>query len=94
MDLNSNLPVLVPAVIGLIAVSAAAALALAWVKQPQVRRWVWRSWLAAAILIAGGVVIFWISTAMIQGPRRSTIDHSLQERQRQELQQRLRNGGH
>jgi hypothetical protein len=94
MELNSNLPVLVPAVITLIVVSGAAALAMAFNRQTSFRQLVVRVWLAAAALIVGGVVIFWISTAMVEGPRRATVDRSLQQRQQNELQQRLQKGDH
>ena len=94
MEFNSNLPVLVPAVVAIIVVSAAALLALAWNKQPNVRRLVTRVWLGAAVVIAGSAFIFWISTAMVEGPRRAAPDRGLQERQQQELQQRLQKGGH
>jgi len=94
MELNSNLPVLVPAVIALLVISLAAALALAWRRQPAFRRLVGGLWLAATVIIVGGAAIFWISTAMVEGPRRATIDHSLQDRQQDELRQRLQKGGH
>jgi undecaprenyl pyrophosphate phosphatase UppP len=94
MDLNSNLPVLVPAVVGLIVISAAALLALAWIKQPEARQLVRRAWIVMSVLLVGGVVIFWISTAMVEGSHRSAIDRSLQEKQEDELHQRLQNDGH
>ena len=94
MELNANLPALVPGVITLIAVSVAAGLAFAWTKQAQARRWIGRIWIAATVLVAAGLVIFWVSTVMVQGPRRAGVDRSLQDQQQQELQKRLQSGGH
>jgi len=94
MDYNYNLPVLVPAVISLIVISLAAALALASSRRPEFRRWVRRLWVAATAIIVVGAGVFWIATAMVQGPRRATLDHSLQDRQQEELRQRLQRGGH
>jgi hypothetical protein len=94
MELNSNLPVLVSAVIALIVVSVAAALTLAWGRRPRLRTLVGRLWLVAVVVIVVGVGVFWISTAMVEGPRRATVDRSLQARQQEELRLRLQKGGH
>jgi hypothetical protein len=94
VDLNQYLPVLVPAAIGLVAVSTIAMLALAWTKNAAIRSLIIRAWIAFAVLAALGVVIFWIATAMAPGSRHASIDHSLQDRQAGELRQRLKEGGH
>ena len=94
MELNSNLPVLVPAVIVLFIVSVAAAMALAWRRDPAFQRLVRRLWLAAAVVIVAGVAVFWIATAMVEGPRRAAVDRSLQAEQQDELRTRLQKGGH
>ena len=94
MEFNASLPVLVPAIIGLIVVSAAAAFGLAWTKQPEVRRWIRRAWIVAAVVLVGGIAIFWISTAMVQGPPRATVERAMQEQQQEELRQRAQQGGH
>ena len=82
---NPYLPVLVPAAIGFVVVSAIAALALAWTKAPDVRELIRRGWIALMVLMALGVLVFWIATAMVEGPRRSTIDKGLQDQQTKEL---------
>jgi uncharacterized membrane-anchored protein len=94
MEFNSNLPALVPAVIALVVVSVGAGLALAWNRQAQFRKYVIRAWIGAAVVIVGAVVVFWIATALVEGPRRAPIDRSLQERQQQELRERVQKGGH
>ena len=94
MDYNAVLPVLVPGVITLVVVSVAAAFALAWVKDAQVRLWVRRGWLAAVVALFAGGAIFWVASAMVEGPERSTVDRSLQQQQQDELHQRLGEGGH
>ena len=93
MDLNSILPAFVPAVIGLVVVSIAAVLVLVWNKRPDVQRLVRRIWLVAVICIVAGLLIFWIATVLV-GSGRPTLDRSLQQRQQNELDQRLRSGGH
>src|SRR5262245_46947450 len=94
MDYNTVLPVLVPGAIILIIVSVVAALALAWVRDGQIRQWVRRGWLAAVIVLIAGDAIFWVASAMVEGPERSTVDRSLQQQQQDELNQRLSEGGH
>jgi phage-related minor tail protein len=94
MGLNSLLPALVPAVIALVVVSVLAAFALAWDRGPDMRLIVRRAWVLASTFIILSVAIFWIATAMVEGPRRATIDRSLQQHQQDELQRRLRHGGH
>ena len=94
MELNAILPALVPAVITLIVVSVVAGLALAWTRQAEARRWIGRIWLAAAVLVVAGVVVFWVSTALVQGPHRTSVDRGLQDRQQQDLRRRLQDGGH
>ena len=94
MDFNSNLPVLVPAVVTLIVVSVGAGFALAWNQRPRIQLLVRRIWLVAVVVIVGGVALFWLSTAMVQGPPRSTVSRSLQQQQQEELRRRLRHGGH
>ena len=93
MDLNAILPALVPAIIALIVVSACAGLALAWDRQPQFQILVRRTWLVAAIVIVGGVAIFWIATALV-GSKHPTVSRSLQQQQQDELRERLKKGGH
>jgi hypothetical protein len=93
MDLNASLPALVPAVIALIVVSVGAVLALAWDRQPQFQTLVRRIWLVAAIVIVGGVAIFWISTVLV-GSKHPTVSRSLQQQQQDELRERLQKGGH
>ena len=94
MGLNPNLPVLVPAVITLIVISVAAGLVLAWNDRPQIRMLVSRAWIVGVVVILGGVGIFWISTAMVEGPKRATIPRTLQQQQQDELRQRIQKGGH
>lgn len=94
MEFNSNLPVLVPGVITFVVISVAAAFVLALNRRPEIRKLVGRVWLAISVAIVAGVAVFWISTAMVEGPPRSTIDRSLQDQQQRELHQRLQNGGH
>jgi hypothetical protein len=94
MEVNSNLPVLVPAVTVLIVASVAAGLALAWNRQARFQRLVRRLWLATVIITLAGAVIFWVSTALIEGPSRAPVDRSLQVQQQDELRQRLQKGGH
>jgi Na+/melibiose symporter-like transporter len=94
MEYNSNLPALTPAVIALIVISIAAGLSLAWNRQARFRRFVIRAWIGAAVIIVGGAVVFWISTVMVEGPRRATIDRSLQQHQQDELRERMQKGGH
>jgi hypothetical protein len=94
MEVNSNLPVLVPAVISLFVVSVAAVLALAWRREPDFGRLVRRVWVAAVVVIVGGAAVFWIATAMVEGPRRAPVDRSLQAQQQEELRARLQKGGH
>ena len=94
MDYNTALPVLVPGAIILIIVSVVAALALAWVKDGQIRRWVRRGWLATVVVLIAGGAIFWAASAMVEGPERSAVDRSLQQQQQDELHQRLGEGGH
>lgn len=94
MEWNSNLPVLVPAVIAFIVISTGAALALAWNRRPQIQLLIRRAWFVAAIVIVGSVAIFWISTAMVEGPKRATVSRSLQQQQQDDLHKRLQTGGH
>ena len=94
MDYNTVLPVLVPGAIILIVVSVVAALALAWVKDGQIRQWVRRGWFATVVVLIAGSAIFWVASAMVEGPERSTVDRSLQQQQQDELSQRLSEGGH
>ena len=94
MTPNSYLPVLVPGIIVLLVVSVAAALALAWTKEPQAQQIVRRVWLGVSVLVVLGVAVFWISTAMVQGPRGGTVDRNLQQQQQNELQRRTQGGGH
>jgi Na+/H+-dicarboxylate symporter len=92
MNLGSNLPAILPAMITFIVVSVLAVFALAWNKQPQIQELVRRTWLFVSVLALVGVAVFWISTTMVQPG--ATVDHRLQEQQQRELQQRLQNGGH
>jgi len=92
--MNAFLPVLVPAVIGLIVVSAAAALALAWTKDAAVQQLVRRAWVGIAVLIAVGVVVFWVASAMAPGAKSGSVDRNLQQEQQSELHQRLQQNGH
>ncbi len=94
MELNSNLPLLVSAVVALIVISVAAGLALAWTREQGARRLLIRTWIVLAVIIAGGALVFWVSTAMVEGPRRATVDRNLQAQQQDELRRRLQNGGH
>ena len=94
MDFNANLPVLVPAVIGLIVVSVVAVLVLSWNRRSDIERIVRWAWLAAVVLIVMGVAVFWLSTAMVEGPKRSIVDRTMQKQQQQELTDRLKSGGH
>ena len=94
MEFNSNLPVLVPAVIALFVVSVAAALALAWRREPSVRRLIGRAWITVAVVIVASAAVFWIATAMVEGPRRAAVNRSLQTQQQDELRARLQKGGH
>lgn len=94
MEFYSNLPVLVPAVIGFVVVSVVAIAALAWNKEPDVQTLVRRAWLAIVGAIVLGVVVFWIATAMVEGPKRATVDRSLQQEQQGELGKRVKTGGH
>lgn len=93
MDLNSNLPALVPMVIALIVVSLAAVLVLATNKQPEIQKIVRRVWAGASVCIVAGAAIFWLSGAFV-GTSRPSVDRSLQNQQKNELRQRLQNGGH
>jgi len=93
MDLNANLPALVPAIITLVVVSVCAAFVLAWDRQPLIQTLVRRAWLLAAVVIVGGVAIFWLSTALV-GSRHPTVSRSLQQQQQDELRERLQKGGH
>ncbi|HEX4635548.1 MAG TPA: hypothetical protein VH189_05165 [Rhizomicrobium sp.] len=93
MDLNSNLPALVPMVIALIVVSLAAVLVLATNKQPEIQKIVHRVWMVASACIVAGAVIFWFSGAFI-GTKRPTVDRGLQSQQQDELHRRLQSGGH
>ena len=86
------LPVLVTAVVVVLVASVVAALILWWNKEPQVRKFVGRAWLALTVFSVLGVAVFWISTTMI-GPGGS-IDRSMQKTQSNELQERLHKGGH
>jgi thiol:disulfide interchange protein len=92
MEPNSILPVLVTAVVVIIVVSVGAAIALWWQPRPQARKAIRRTWFALTVLSVLAVVIFWVSTALIGN--RSTVDRGLQQKQQNELQQRLQNGGH
>ncbi|HKD22378.1 MAG TPA: hypothetical protein VKB71_10205 [Rhizomicrobium sp.] len=94
MGLNPNLPVLVPAIITLIVISVAAGLVLAWNDRPQIRMLVSRAWIVGVVIIVSSVGIFWISTAMVEGPKRTMVPRTLQQQQQEELRQRLKEGGH
>jgi hypothetical protein len=94
MDFNANLPVIVPGVVALIVVSAAAAFVLAWSREARIRLIVRRAWIACVALIVLGVVAFFVSTLMVEGPRHGVVDRTLQHKQHDELQQRLKDGGH
>lgn len=94
MGLYANLPALVPAVIALIVLSIGAALVLVFNEQPEVRRIVRTTWAVGVALIVSGAAIFWLATAMVQGPKRAVVDRNLQKAQQDELHQRLSHGGH
>jgi len=92
--LDPYLPVIVPAAIGLVVVSAIAALALTWTRDPSSRRLIGRAWVAFAVLAGLGVAIFWIATAMAPGSRGLGVDRGLQNQEAKELHDRLEKGGH
>ncbi|HWU26822.1 MAG TPA: hypothetical protein VN154_10510 [Rhizomicrobium sp.] len=94
MGLNANLPALVPGVIAFIVLSVGAMVALAWSRQAEIQRIVRWTWFAGTIFIVAGVAIFWLSTAMVEGPKRAIVDRGLQNLQQNELRQRLDHGGH
>jgi len=94
MEYNSILPALVPAVLILIAASLAAWIGLAWDKRPSVQTFIRRAWLAVTVICVAGVFLFWLSTVLVEGPRRATIDRSLQREQQDELHRRVQRGGH
>jgi len=93
MGLGSNLPVIVPGMIVLIVVSVAAALALAWTKDSAAQLLIRRVWIGVSALVVVGVVVFWVSSAMV-GTREPTVDRGAQQQQQNDLQDRLKNGGH
>ena len=92
MEPNSLLPVLVSAVVVIIVVSAAAGLGLWWQQRPRIRLVIRRTWIALTVFSVLGVVIFYVSTAMVG--KSATLDRSLQQKQQDELHQRLQTGGH
>lgn len=94
MSYNSLLPALVPGVIVLAVLSVGAGFALAWNSDPRIRLIVRRFWIFAAVLVIGCVAVFWVSTVMVQGPKRVIVDRSLQEKQQDELRKRIHGGGH
>ena len=93
MEPNSIQPVFVTAVVVVLVASVAAALVMWGDARPRTRHMVRRAWLVVTVLSALGVMIFWISTAMI-GTGHSTLDRSLQQKQQDDLHQRLKTGGH
>ena len=92
MEFNSALPVLVTAVITILLVSAGAGLALWWDPRPRIRLLVRRVWFAVTALCVLGVAIFLTGTALVGN--RSHVDRALQQKQQDELRQRLQSGGH
>ena len=93
MGPSSILPVLVTAVIVVLVASVAAAIALWWEKRPAFRQIISRVWIVVTVLSVLAVFVFWISTAMT-GSKSPTVDRSLQQKQNNELRQRLQGGGH
>jgi predicted PurR-regulated permease PerM len=93
MEPNSILPLLATAVIVVIIASVVAAIVLWWDTRPGVRRIVRRTWFVVTVFGLLAVVIFWIST-MFGASDRATVDRSLQQKQKNELHQRLKAGGH
>ena len=93
MGPNSVQPVFVTAVVVILIASVVAAIVLWWDPAPRTRQIVRRAWFVVTVLSALGVMIFWISTAMI-GTGYSTVDRSLQQKQQDDLHKRLKTGGH
>jgi ABC-type sugar transport system permease subunit len=93
MEPNSVLPVLLTAVVVVMVASVGAGIALWWSPQSRIRQIIRRAWFVVAVLATLAVVIFWIST-MFGASDRSGVNRSLQQRQQDELHQRLQKGGH
>jgi glucan phosphoethanolaminetransferase (alkaline phosphatase superfamily) len=94
MDVNRYLPVLLPALVTLVALGAAGLIALNWTRSAVAHLWIKRALVVLVLITIGGPIIFWFMTWAVEGPPRHTIDRSLQQRQQNELQRRIQQGGH
>lgn len=94
MDVNRFLPALLPSVAALVVLGAAGLIALNWTTSPEGRLWIRRALLVLVLVTVIGPFVFWFMTWGVESTPRHAIDRSLQQRQQDELQKRVREGGH
>jgi hypothetical protein len=94
MDVNRYLPALISAVVTLIVFGSVGLLALNWVTSARQRLWIKRALLVLALIALGGPAIYWLTTWAVERPPRHAIDRSMQQKQQNELRQRIQKGGH
>jgi hypothetical protein len=94
VDLTRFLPVLITATVTLLVLGTAGLLALNWTKSAVIRVWIKRAMLVLLLLTVGAPLIYWFMTWGVEGTPRHAIDRSLQQKQQDELRQRIQKGGH
>lgn len=94
MDLNRLLPALIPAAIALFVLGTIGLLALNWASSAQERLWIKRALIVLVVVSVGGPLIYWFATWGVEGTSRNAIDRSLQQKQQDDLNRRLQEGGH
>jgi hypothetical protein len=94
MDMNRYLPALVSAVVALIVFGAIGLVALNWATSERQRLLIRRALLVLVLVTVGGPLIYWLSTWAVEGGQRHTVDRGMQQKQQDELRQRINKGGH
>ena len=94
MDANTYLPVLISALVMLIVFGSIGLLALNWTASAYARLWIRRALFVLLLVAVGGPFIYWFATWGVEGVPRHAIDRSMQQKQADELRQRVQNGGH